>query len=40
MEWLNEPETWEFNNNKLTMEVTPQTDYWRITHYDFTVDDG
>lgn len=40
MEWLNEPGTWEFNNNKLIMEVTPQTDYWRITHYDFTVDDG
>lgn len=40
MEWLNEPETWEFNNNRLTMEVTPRTDYWRITHYGFTVDDG
>lgn len=40
MEWLNEPETWEFNNSKLTMEVTPQTDYWRITHYGFTIDDG
>ena len=40
MEWLNEPETWEFINDKLSMEVTPQTDYWRITHYGFTVDDG
>jgi len=40
MEWLNEPETWEFSNRKLTMEVTPQTDYWRVTHYGFTVDNG
>ena len=40
MEWLNEPESWEFSNRKLTMDVTPQTDYWRITHYGFTVGDG
>jgi regulation of enolase protein 1 (concanavalin A-like superfamily) len=25
---------------KLTMTVTPQSDYWRISHYGFTVDDA
>ena len=40
MQWFNEPETWEVKNGKLTMEVTPQSDYWRISHYGFTVDDA
>ena len=40
MQWFNEPEQWEIKNNMLTMEVTPQTDYWRISHYGFTVDDA
>ena len=40
MEWYNEPAEWNIENGKLIMSVTPQTDYWRITHYGFTVDDG
>ncbi|PST83942.1 DUF1349 domain-containing protein [Pedobacter yulinensis] len=40
MQWFNEPEKWEIKNNVLTMFVTPQSDYWRISHYGFTVDDA
>ena len=40
MQWFNEPEQWEIKNNSLSMNVTPQTDYWRISHYGFTVDDA
>ena len=40
MQWFNEPENWKIEKNALTMEVTPQTDYWRISHYGFTVDDA
>jgi regulation of enolase protein 1 (concanavalin A-like superfamily) len=40
MQWYNEPQKWEINNKALTMFVTPQTDYWRISHYGFTVDDA
>lgn len=41
MQWFNEPEKWEIKDNKsLTMFVTPQSDYWRISHYGFTVDDA
>ena len=27
MQWFNEPESWSIKNNKLTMQVTPQSDY-------------
>jgi len=40
MTWFNEPEKWEIKNNSLTMFVTPQSDYWRVSHYGFTVDDA
>ena len=40
MNWLNEPDKWKVLNDKLEMFVTPQSDYWRKTHYGFTVDDG
>ena len=40
MQWFNEPEQWKIKDNTLTMSVTPQTDYWRISHYGFTVDDA
>lgn len=40
MQWLNEPEEWSISKNLLTMFVTPQSDYWRISHYGFTVDDA
>ena len=40
MTWFNEPDTWKATGNKLEMFVTPKSDYWRKTHYGFTVDDG
>ncbi|SEA99542.1 hypothetical protein SAMN05660909_04611 [Chitinophaga terrae (ex Kim and Jung 2007)] len=40
MQWFNEPAEWDINGNELSMTVTPQTDYWRISHYGFTVDDA
>ncbi|WP_285009278.1 DUF1349 domain-containing protein [Pedobacter faecalis] len=40
MHWFNEPQKWEIKDNSLIMQVTPKTDYWRISHYGFTVDDA
>lgn len=40
MQWFNEPDKWEVKDNVLSMYVTPQSDYWRISHYGFTVDDA
>ncbi|MFD2825301.1 DUF1349 domain-containing protein [Leeuwenhoekiella polynyae] len=40
MNWYNEPASWQVSEDKLEMFVTPQSDYWRETHYGFTVDDG
>jgi len=40
MQWYNEPEKWQVKDNKLIMQVTPKSDYWRISHYGFTVDDA
>lgn len=40
MNWFNEPESWSIADGRLTMSVTPKSDYWRISHYGFTVDDA
>ncbi len=40
MQWFNEPENWRIENGTLVMDVTPQSDYWRVSHYGFTVDDA
>lgn len=40
MQWFNEPEGYSIKGNTLTMDVPAQCDYWRISHYGFTVDDG
>ena len=41
LKWYNEPDQWEIvDDASLSMFVTPKTDYWRQTHYGFTVDDG
>lgn len=40
MNWLNEPSSWKVEDGNLKMKVTPESDYWRKTHYGFTVDDG
>ena len=40
MQWFNEPEHWETRDGVPTMDVTPHSDFWRISPYGFTVDDG
>lgn len=40
MNWYNEPEQWKVDGPVLVMGVTPRSDFWRISHYGFTVDDG
>lgn len=40
MQWYNEPKKWTIKDSSLTMTVTPKSDYWRISHYGFTVDDA
>lgn len=41
MSWFNEPARWEIKTpDAFVMQVPSQTDYWRISHYGFTVDDA
>ena len=40
MNWFNEPAEWSISDGRLSMSVTPKSDYWRISHYGFTVDDA
>ncbi|SES63409.1 hypothetical protein SAMN04487825_101113 [Prevotella sp. kh1p2] len=40
MQWFNEPASWKMDGNKLEMDVPAHCDYWRISHYGFTVDDA
>lgn len=40
MQWFNEPSQWSAADGRLSMQVTPHSDYWRISHYGFTVDDA
>lgn len=40
MQWFNEPSQWKIKDETLSMFVTPHSDYWRISHYGFTVDDA
>ncbi|MCW4470767.1 DUF1349 domain-containing protein [Flavobacterium sp. MFBS3-15] len=40
MQWFNEPSQWQIKDKSLIMQVTPKSDYWRISHYGFTVDDA
>lgn len=32
MNWFNEPASWQIDGGTLTMDVTPNSDYWRISH--------
>ena len=32
MNWFNEPAQWNIADGKLSMFVTPKSDYWRISH--------
>jgi regulation of enolase protein 1 (concanavalin A-like superfamily) len=40
MHWLNEPAEWSGDAASLTVEVQPDTDFWRHTHYGFVRDTG
>lgn len=40
MKWYNEPEEWSAEGDRLTMVVSPKSDYWQKTHYGFTADNG
>ena len=40
MQWFNEPESYSVQDGVLEMDVPAKTDFWRISHYGFTVDDG
>lgn len=40
MQWFNEPESWNINNGTITMDVTPYSDYWRVSPYDTMIDDA
>ena len=40
MTWLNEPASWSDNGSSLAIEVEPDTDFWRRTHYGFIRDSG
>lgn len=40
MQWFNEPGSWGIKDKSLIMPVTTKSDYWRISHYGFTVDDA
>ncbi len=39
-EWLNPPPKWQLNEDALTFETGPETDFWRETLYGFRRDDG
>jgi len=40
MQWFNEPDGYSINGNRMTVDVPGHCDYWRISHYGFTVDDA
>lgn len=40
MKWMNEPAQWAGDNQRLSMTVAADTDFWRITHYGFIRDNG
>lgn len=41
MNWFNEPEKWKIaGDGSFRMFVPAKTDYWRVSHYGFTVDDA
>ena len=40
MIWYNEPAIWSADRDGLHLRVESNTDFWRITHYDFIRDNG
>jgi hypothetical protein len=39
VQWYNEPETWDADDNHLSV-TAKKTDFWRVTVHDFIKDDG
>ncbi|HEY5704092.1 MAG TPA: DUF1349 domain-containing protein [Terrimicrobiaceae bacterium] len=39
-QWLNAPESWDLQDDQLSIGVSPNTDFWRKTHYGFIRDSG
>ncbi|MDN3689228.1 DUF1349 domain-containing protein [Cyclobacterium jeungdonense] len=39
-QWMNEPRQWSVEEKGLRLLTDRQTDFWRITHYDFVKNDG
>jgi uncharacterized protein len=40
MQWLNEPAQWSSSNDRIIVNTSPKTDFWRVTHYGFIRDNG
>lgn len=40
MHWYNEPPVWTANDDTITVQTAPETDFWRITHSGFIGDNG
>ncbi len=40
MQWLNEPPVWAADEERLRVVTGANTDFWRVTHYDFIRDNG
>jgi len=39
-QWLNPPSRWDIEQDRLSVDVSPNTDFWRKTHYGFIRDSG
>jgi uncharacterized protein len=39
-QWLNPPSGWSVRQEHLSVDVSPDTDFWRKTHYGFIRDSG
>ncbi|MFM6026140.1 MAG: DUF1349 domain-containing protein [Dolichospermum sp.] len=40
MEWLNEPVNWSSSRDRIIVNTSPKTDFWRVTDYGFIRDNG
>jgi regulation of enolase protein 1 (concanavalin A-like superfamily) len=40
MRWLDEPAQRSSSNDRIIVNTSPKTDFWRVTHYGFIRDNG
>ena len=40
MQWFCEPQQWQVEGDRITVQVSGGTDFWRKTHYGFVRDNG